>query len=110
MNYTIKEIAEILEVSDKSVHRYLNSYFTKTTKGFEVSEKMLEILKNEHLDEPKDTVVQEFTNDEYEEFHKRLSEYSFLKTKINDILNELEYYKKSAKSHNRQMELMAKLI
>ena len=37
--------------------------------------------------------------EEYEEFHKRLVEYSFLK-------EQLEYHRKSIESHNRQMELI----
>ena len=43
--YKIKEIAEILNVSDKSVRRYLNSYFSINNGAYEVSEKMLNILK-----------------------------------------------------------------
>lgn len=47
--YKIKEIAEILNVSDKSVRRYLNSYFSINNGAYEVSEKMLNILKNDYL-------------------------------------------------------------
>ena len=43
--YTTKQIAEILNVSDKSVRRYLNSYFSINNGAYEVSEKMLNILK-----------------------------------------------------------------
>ena len=58
-------------------------------------------------------ITEAFTSDEYDEFHKRLSEYPILKERtdnltdrIDDILNGLEYHKKSAESHNRQMELI----
>ena len=47
--YKIKEIAEILNVSDKSVRRYLNSYFSINNGAYEVSENMLKILKNDYL-------------------------------------------------------------
>ena len=47
--YTSKEIAEILNVSDKSVRRYLNSYFSINNGAYEVSEKMINILKNDYL-------------------------------------------------------------
>lgn len=108
--YNSKEIAEILNVSDKSVRRYLNSYFSIKNGAYEVSEKMVEILRHEHLDEPSDTVVEEFTKMEYQEFHKRLSEYPILKERITDILNELEYHKRSAESHNKQMEIILRTL
>ena len=104
--YNSKEIAEILNVSDKSVRRYLNSYFSIENGAYKVSEKMLDVLKNEYLEQDTDTIVQEFTGDEYNEFHKRLSEYPLLKERIESLLKEIEYHRKSIESHNRQMELI----
>lgn len=43
--YKLKEIAEILNVSDRTVQRYLNSYFSLEKGAYVVSEKMLNILK-----------------------------------------------------------------
>jgi hypothetical protein len=103
--YNTKQIAEILKVSDKTVRRYLNSYFTINNGAYEVSEKMLDVLKNDYIENP-DIVVQEFTSGEYLEFHKRLSEYPVLMDRITDILKDLEYHRKSAESHNLQMELI----
>jgi predicted transcriptional regulator len=97
--YKIKEIAKILNVSDRTVERYLKSYFFLENGAYQVSEKMLKVLKSEYLENEFDTVVEEFTREEYEEFHKRLVEYSFLK-------EQLEYHRKSIESHNRQMELI----
>jgi transposase len=103
--YNSKEVAEILGVSDKSVRRYLNSYFSLNNGAYKVSEKMLYVLKNEYLGQSSDTSVQEFdrieyfTEEEYQEFHKRLVEYDVLK-------EQLEYHKRSAESHNRQMEII----
>lgn len=97
--YKIKEIAEILNVSDRTVERYLKSYFSLEKGAYQVSEKMLEVLKLEYLEDESDTVVEQFTKEEYEEFHKRLVEYPFLK-------EQLEYHRKSIESHNRQMELI----
>lgn len=114
--YSSKEIAEILGVSDKSVRRYLNSYFSIKNGGYQVSEKMLEILKSDYVGQTSDISVQEFervenfTEEEYQEFHKRLSEYPFLKERIHDVLNELNYHKKSIDSHNKQMEIVLKII
>lgn len=107
--YNSKEIAEILNVSDKSVRRYLNSYFYINNGAYEVSEKMLTILKTEHLGQATDTSVQEFdrveyfTEEEYQEFHKRLVEYDILK-------EQLEYHRKSSESHNKQMELILNMM
>ena len=101
-----------MNVSDKSVRRYLNSYFSIENGAYKVSEKMISVLKNEYLGQPADNLrtgsdidiqgferVEYFTEDEYQEFHKRLVEYPFLK-------EQLEYHRKSIESHNRQMELL----
>lgn len=107
--YTTKQIAEILGVSDRSVRRYLTNYFSVDNGVYSVSDKMLEILKKEHSPDS-DIVVQEFTEDEYQEFHRRLSEYPILKERISDVLNELDYHKRSAESHNRQMEIILQTL
>jgi len=114
--YNSKEVAKILRVSDKSVRRYLNSYFSIENGAYKVSEKMLIVLKNEYLEQTadklrtgSDTDVQEFdrveyfTEEEYQEFHKRLVEYNILK-------EQLDYHKRSAENHNRQMELILNMI
>ena len=59
--YKIKEIAKILNVSDRTVERYLKSYFCLENRAYQVSEKMLEVLKSEYLENEFDTVVEEFT-------------------------------------------------
>ena len=110
MNYTVKEIAEILEVSDRTVRRYLNSYYSIEQGTYSISDKMLEVLKDEYLDEAADIVVQEFTTAEYDEFYKRLSEYPILKDYITTILNELEYHKESSRNHSRQLDLILENI
>lgn len=110
--YTSKEIGEILEVSDKSVRRYLNSYFFIENGAYKVSEKMLETLKLEHLGQASDASVQEFdrveyfTEEEYLEFQKRLVEYPLLKKNLEDSLdllkqsrNDIEYHKKAYLKH-----------
>lgn len=124
--YNTKQIAELLGVSDKSVRRYLNSYFSINNGAYEVSDKMLAILKMDYLGQPSDNLrtselqqeplkgeeefdsgrIEYFTEDEYQEFHKRLSEYPYLKERIEIILNELDYHKKAGESHNRQMEII----
>ncbi len=104
--YKIKEIAGILGVSDRSVERYLKSYFSIEKGAYQVSEKMLEVLKLEYLEGDNDTVVEQFTKEEYQEFHKRLSEYPILKEQLEYLKKDIDYHKKSIESHNRQMELI----
>lgn len=101
--YKIKEIAEILNVSDRTVERYLKSYITIEKGAYRVSEKMLDVLKNEYIENSSDTIVEEFTKDDYQEFQKRLVEYPILK-------DQLEYHRKSAESHNTQMEIILRTI
>jgi hypothetical protein len=73
---------------------------------------MLEVLKNEYLGQPLDSIVQEegrveyFTEEAYQEFHKRLSEYPLLKDQLEYLKKDIAYHKKSIESHNRQMELI----
>ena len=116
--YKIKEIAEILNVSDKSVRRYLNSYFSINNGAYEVSEKMLNILKSDYLGQPADNlrtgsdtenefpIIEGFTEEEYQEYQKRLIEYPLLKDQIEYLKKDILYHRKSIESHNRQMELL----
>ena len=116
--YKIKEIAEILNVSDKSVRRYLNSYFSINNGAYEVSEKMLNILKNDYLGQSADhlrtgsdtenefPIIEGFTEEEYQEYQKRLIEYPLLKDQIEYLKKDILYHRKSIESHNRQMELL----
>lgn len=118
MKYSTQEVAKILNVTDRTVRRYLSTYISFDNNRFEISEKMLEVLKNDYLGQSADSfrtepgqtadvpgqeeeydVIEGFTNEEYQEFQKRLIEHPILK-------KELEYHKKSAESHQRQMELI----
>lgn len=128
--YTTKQIADILGVTDKSVRRYLNSYFSINNGAYEVSDKMLSILKSDYLGQSTDSLrtgeapqeplkgnedfengrIEYFTEDEYQEFHKRLSEYPYLKERVDDILNELDYHKRAGESHNKQMEIILQTL
>ena len=104
--YKIKEIAEILNVSDRTVERYLKSYITMDKGTYQISEKMLDVLKNVYLETSSDTIVEEFTKEDYQEFQKRLIEYPLLKERAEFLLNDLEYHRKSMTSKERQMELL----
>ena len=47
--------------------------------------------------------VEYFTEEEYQEFHKRLVEYDILK-------DQLQYHRKSSESHNKQMEMILQMM
>jgi hypothetical protein len=116
--YNSKEVAEILNVSDKTVRRYLNTYFSINNGAYEVSEKMLHILKNDYVGQLADNlrtgsdteeefpIIEGFTEEEYQEYQKRLIEYPILKDQIEYFKKDILYHKKSIESHNRQMELL----
>lgn len=104
--YKLKEVAEILKVSDRTVERYLKSYFSLEKGAYQVSEKMLNVLKADYLEDKPESIVEEFTKEDYVEFQKRLVEYPFLKERAEILLNDLEYYRKSMTSKERQMELL----
>ena len=104
--YKLKEIAEILNVSDRTVQRYLNSYFSMEKGAYIVSEKMLEILKLKYIHNNNNKIKEEYKKNNYIEFTKRLSEYPFLKERAESLLKDMEYYRKSMTSKERQMELL----
>lgn len=105
--YTIKELADKLSVSTRTIERYLKSLYTKENNKTIIPLDVVELLEVRHKsDINTDTsptqeydVIEAFTNEEYQEFQKRLIEYPMLQ-------KDLEYHRESAKSHQRQMELI----
>jgi hypothetical protein len=107
--YTISDIAATFSVSERTAQRWIESLVIKEKGKIIILEDVFNLLKSRHAPdisptEP-DTDIQEFerveyfTNEEYEEFHKRLVEYPVLK-------DQLDYHRKSSESHNRQMEII----
>ena len=114
-NYTTAELAELFGVSTRTIQRHLaklSDELSNNTKGYEIPGLIAEYIaiKNNYSfndDNKRQSVRTEyFTEEEYQEFHRRLSEYPLLKDHIKVILNELDYHKKSAESHQRQMEMI----
>ena len=105
--YTTKQIADILGVTDKSVRRYLNSYFSINNGAYEVSDKMLSILKSDYLGLSADNlrtgsdtenefpIIEGFTEEKYQEYQKRLIEYPLLKDQIEYLKKDILYHRKS---------------
>jgi antirestriction protein len=111
--YTIGDTATTFGVSERTVQRWIETLVFKEKNKILIPEDVFKLLKTRHgndiiATEP-DTDIQEFgriehfTNEEYEEFHKRLVEYPVLK-------EQLEYHRKSAESHNTQMEMILNMM
>lgn len=105
--YTIKELADTLSVSTRTVQRHLKDLCKTHDNKVLIPLDVVKLLKARHgYDNNHDTgttqefdVVEGFSNEEYQEFQKRLIEYPML-------LKDLEYHRKSAESHQRQMEMI----
>ena len=105
--YTIQELADKFSVSTRTIERYLKSLYTKENNKISIPLDIVELLEVRHKsDTNTDTsptqefdVIEGFTNEEYQEFQKRLIEYPMLQ-------KDLEYHRSSAESHQRQMELI----
>jgi hypothetical protein len=109
--YTIKELSDMYSVSTRTIVRHLENLILKEKNKVLVPldvVKLLEVRHNydtsktpEEVDEKEDDydILEGFTVDEYQEFQKRLIEYPLIK-------KDLEYHRKSARSHQRQMELI----
>ena len=105
--YTIKELADKLSVSPRTIERYLKSLYTKEGNKIIIPLDVATLLEVRHkYDKNTDTsttqeydVIEGFTKEEYQEFQKRLIEYPILR-------KDLEYHRESSKSHQRQMELI----
>jgi hypothetical protein len=109
--YTIKELSDMYSVSTRTIVRHLENLILKEKNKILVPldvVKLLEVRHNydtsktsEEVGEKEDDydIVEGFSEDEYQEFQKRLVEYPLIK-------KDLEYHRKSAESHQRQMELI----
>lgn len=105
--YTIQELADKMSVSTRTIERYLKSLYTKEGNKIIIPLDVVNLLEVRHKsDTNTDTspteeydVIEGFTNEEYQEFQKRLIEYPLLQ-------KDLEYHRSSAESHQRQMELI----
>ena len=110
--YTIKELSELHSVSTRTIEKRLSSLLIKDKNKVFIPLDIVELLEKRHKSEPKSEpksedgdfdVIEGFTNEEYAEFQKRLIEYPLL-------LKDLEYHKKSAESHQRQMEKILSIL
>lgn len=122
--YNIKEIAEEIGVSERTILRQIQTISDKLKNPYSKSFIIDEDLKNFIFSDSFQTIsdneneefphVEYFTSDEYEEFKKRITEYPFLKEQIESSKQHLEAMEKQIEyfrfSYNKQLEIHEKLI
>lgn len=123
-NFTIKEIADELGVSERTILRQIQTISDKLKKPYSKVFSIDEDLKNLIFSDKIQTIsdnenenfpfVEYFTADEYEEFKKRITEYPFLKEQIESSKQHLDAMDKQIEyfrfSYNKQLEIHEKLI
>ena len=99
--------------------RYIDKLLDKTGKEISFNEDVLNLLVQRHNNDNITTdddngITEYFTEDEYQEFQKRLTEYPLLKQQLEEskenlstLLNEMEYHKTA---YTKQLLLHEKLI
>lgn len=111
--YSIPDIAATFSVSERTAQRWVESLVIKDGNKTLIPEDVFYLLKSRHAPDISPTTddndiqpferVEYFTEEEYQEFHRRLVEYQSLK-------EQLEYHRKSSESHNRQMEVILNMM
>lgn len=109
--YTIKELAELLEVSERTILRQIQTISDKLknpySKGFTISEDLKNIIFSDKFQTISDKENDEdfdyfeaFTTEEYMEFQKRINEYPVLKEYIESLKTELEFLRFNTAQQN----------
>ncbi len=122
--YNLKDLANKLDISERTARRYIDELINETQTIRENKYKFSYLIFNYIINSKQniDTVLTEsdngvteyFTEGEYLEFQKRLTEYPILKEQIqnskeylNTIENQMEYFKNA---YNKQLEMHENLV
>ena len=100
--YTIKELSELLKVSERTILRQIQTFSDKLknaySKDFTISSELKNIIFSDkfqtNLDNENEDdfdYIEGFTTEEYLEFQKRINEYPVLKEYIGSLKTELEF-------------------
>lgn len=121
MKYTTSDISTTLGVSLRTAQRYIeNLTIIENGKTF-LSEDVFNLIISRHTNDKEATdekelegITEFFTNEEYEEFQKRLTEYPMLKQMlraseeyISSLRNDVEYHRAIYQKH---LDIHEKLI
>lgn len=113
--YTISDIAMTFGISERTVQRWIESLVIKDKNKIFIPEDIFNLLKLRHGNDKVATlpdiedefpIIEGFTDEEYQEYQRRLIEYPMLKEQVEYLKKDVLYHKKSIDSHNRQMELL----
>lgn len=122
--YSIKDLSLEFGVSERTILRQIQTILDKLknpySKEFKLSEELKNIIFLDKIQTNSDnensefTHIEHFTEEEYLEFQKRLTEYPLLKEQIqnskeylNIIENQMEYFKNA---YNKQLDMHENLI
>ena len=122
--YNLKDLANKLDISERTARRYIDELINETQTIRENKYKFSFLIFNyiinsrQNIDivltESDNGVTEYFTEEEYLEFQKRLTEYPILKEQIqnskeylNTIENQMEYFKNA---YNKQLEMHENLV
>ena len=122
--YNLKDLANKLNISERTARRYIDELINETQTIRENKYKFSYLIFNyiinsrQNIDivltESDNGVTEYFTEEEYLEFQKRLTEYPILKEQIqnskeylNTIENQMEYFKNA---YNKQLEMHENLV
>jgi len=127
--YSTADIASELGKNERTIRRWIADLISIEGGKYTLSEEVAELLRNKSsadtntdtLRTPADTkeneefpYVEYFTEEEYEEFKKRITEYPFLKEQIENskeylkaMENQIEYFRSS---YNKQLEIHENLV
>lgn len=130
-SYTTKEVAELFGVSERTIQRHIATLIENlknpSNKALSIPYDIVSLIASRHgydkMTTDSDSVselendypyVEYFTEEEYEEFKKRITEYPFLKEQINisqeyleSLKSQIEYFRMS---YHRQLDIHEKLI
>ena len=122
--YDLKDLANELNISERTARRYIDELINEVQSVRENKYKFSYLIFNSivnsrqtfdtELTENDKGVTEYFTDEEYQEFQKRLIEYPILKEQIENskeylstIENQMEYFKNA---YNKQLDMHESLI
>lgn len=113
---TIKELAELFSVSERTVLRQIQTLSDKLknpySKTFTLDESLYSVIFSDKFQTDSDNeneedfdYIEAFTSEEYIEFQKRINEYPALKNHIESLEKQIDYFRFS---YNKQLEISEK--